>query len=212
MLERSDLFLALARSARAWQLAAVAALAGNVVLGVGFVEMALSSRYVPYLVEVDRHGNTSYAGPIPVADLPEEKLLLQQLRQFVWNLRVVVPDPVAEGELLARAYALADVPVRRSFEEHFARPENDPRTIAKNGTRTVDSITVLRLPQTEATYQLTWKEILLERRSFGVVEERSYQGLATVARAKDQTPEELADNPLGLLITGFTWTETTGGK
>ncbi|HEX4956391.1 MAG TPA: VirB8/TrbF family protein [Thermoanaerobaculia bacterium] len=212
VLERSDAFLRWARIARAWQLVAFFLLASNTVLAAGFVQLAMSSRVVPYLVEVDGHGNTRYAGPIEVADLPEERLLFQQLRSFLWNLRVVVPDATAQGKLLARAYALADTPVRRALDEHFAAPGNDPRTIAARASRSVEAITLLRLPEAPDTYQLDWKEVYVDRRGFGTLEERSFRGLATVRPVRDATPEILIDNPLGVVITAFTWTETTQNR
>lgn len=151
-------------------------------------------------------------GGLEVADLPEERLLLQQLRAFLWNLRVVVPDAAAQAKLLERAYALADSPLRQALDAHFAEPGNDPRTIAQRATRSVEAITVLPLPEAPGTYQLTWKEVDLDRRGFGITEERSYRGLATFRPARDLTPEQLADNPLGVLLTAFTWTETTQAR
>ena len=212
VLERSDAFLRLAQVARAWQLATFFLLAGNVVLGAGLVGLALSSRTVPYLVEVDAHGNTRYAGPLEVADLPEERLLVQQLRSFLWNLRVVVPDAAAQGKLLAGACARAEAPAPHAREGHSAEPENAPRRIAERATRSVESVSVLRLPEAPDTYQLTWTEVSLDRRGFGIREERPFRGLATLRPVKNLTPDELADNPLAVLVSAFTWTETTSSR
>ena len=208
-LERTDAFLNLARSLRNWQLAAFLLAIADVVLAGGFVRMALQTRYVPYLVETDRDGSTTYAGPIEAVDLPEERLVVQQIRQFIWNLRVLVDDPLAQQELYARAYALADLAVRRKLDEELSRPESDPRRLAQKLSRSVEAITILRLPKAESTYQVHWEETSFERTGFGTPEVRSFQGLITVDFARQLSPESLALNPLGLLVTELTWTETT---
>lgn len=207
--QRTDVFLGLAKALRNWQLVAFLLTVGNVVLVGGFVQVALATRYVPYVVERDAHGNTTYAGPLEAVDAPEERLVIQQLRQFIWNLRLVVDDPAAQQELVARAYALADLPVRRQLDDYFAKPEHDPRLLAPKATRSVERVTVLRLPKTDSTYQLQWTERVTWRTAFAASQERSYQALLTVEQARRLGAEALAYNPLGLLITELTWTEIT---
>ena len=208
-LQRTDAFLDLAKALRNWQLLAFLLVTGNVVLGAGFARLALSARVVPYVVEVDGQGNATFAGPLEAADTPEERLVLQQLRWFIWNLRLVVDDPRAQEELVARAYALADLPVRRKLDRYFSLPENDPRLIAPRFSRSVEGITLLRLPGTEDTYQVQWREVTLPKAGPGPARERTFQGLLTVEHAGRLDPEALAYNPLGLLIQELTWTETT---
>jgi type IV secretory pathway TrbF-like protein len=207
--KRTDVFLDLARALRNWQLLAFLLTVANVVLLAGFVRLALATRYVPYVVELDAHGNATYAGPLEAVDTAEERLIIQQLRQFVWNLRLVVADAAAQQELVARAYALADVPLRRQLDEYFSRPENDPRLLAPKASRAVERVTLLRLPHTTDTYQVQWTEVVTSRTAFGAGERHSFQGLLTAEQAERLTPEALAHNPLGLLVTEFTWTETT---
>jgi type IV secretion system protein VirB5 len=209
VLERTDAFLHLAKLARNWQLVAFLLAIGNVVLASGVVRVALSSRFVPYLVEVDRDGNATYAGPIETVDAPEERLILQQLRVFVWNLRVVVNDPAAQQELIARAYALADGPLRARLDEHFSQAAHDPRRIAPQASRTVERITLLKLPASADTYQVEWTEATRDRDAYARSRERSFHGLLTVARSERLPREALLYNPLGLLVTEFTWTEVT---
>ena len=208
VLQGTDAFLHLARLLRAWQLVAFLLVVANVVLASGVVRAALASRYVPYLVEVDPQGNTTYTGPIEAVDTPEERLVLHQLRNFVWNLRVVVNDPAAQQELVARSYALADGALRTKLDEHFSLPENDPRRIAPRASRSVERITLLRLPGTENTYQVQWTEATRERSAYALVQETSYQGLLTLTPARRLPAEALLYNPLGVLVTEFTWTET----
>lgn len=209
VLEATDAFYDLARALRNWQLLAFALVAGNVVLGTGFARLALAARVVPYIVEVDAQGQAVFAGPLAAADTPEERLILQQLRHWIWHLRLVAADPRAQEELVARAYALADLPVRRQLDRYFSRPENDPRLLAARLSRSVEGITLLRLPGTEDTYQVQWREVTLPRVGPGPARERTFQGLLTVERVEQLDPETLTDNPLGLLIREFTWTETT---
>ena len=209
LLPQTDAYVRLAKALRNWQLVAFFLAAADVVLAAGMVRLALTTRYVPYLVEADAHGNTVYAGPIEALDAPEERLIVQQLAVFLWNLFILVDDPPAQAELLARAYTVADAPLRHKLNEILARPENDPRLLAPRLARTVEDITILRLPETDSTYEVQWRELSRDRRSLGTTEVRTFRGLIRTARATKLSPEALAANPLGLLVTDFTWTETT---
>jgi len=201
--------LRLERALRNWQLITFLLVISNTVLVSAYVERAASSRYVPYIVEISPQGTTTYAGPITAVDTPEERLIVQQLRAFIWALRLVVDDPAAQQEMVARAYALADEPVRRQLDRTFSQPDQDPRVIAPKASRAARQITILRLPRTTDTYQVQWTEVTTYRTAYGYQEERSYQGLITVDLARNLPPEALAHNPLGLLVTELTWTETT---
>lgn len=209
MLGRTDLVLDLGKSLRNWQLATFLLSITNAILIIALTRLALAGRVVPYLVEVAPDGRTVYAGPIEALDTPEERLVVHQLRSFLWNLRAVTSDPVAQGELLSRAYALADAPLRRRLDAHFARIENDPRRLAQTASRAATAITILRLPGTEAVYQVRWSETITPRSAASLVREKSYEGLLTLARIDRLPPEAAAENPLGLLVTEFNWTETT---
>ena len=209
MIERTDTFLRLAKALRNWQLVTFLLVISNVVTVSGLAKLATSTRFVPYVVELDASGSASYLGPIEILDLPEERLIVAQLRGFLWNLRMVVDDPIAQQELVARAYSLADAPVRRQLDRYFSEPENDPRLIAPKASRAAERITILRLPRTESTFELRWTERYYARTQFSTARERSYQGLVTIERVDKLSPEALANNPLGLLITELTWTETT---
>ncbi len=209
MIEGTDLFLRLSRSLRNWQLLSFLLVIGNVVVVSGLTQLATSTRYVPYVVELDTSGSATYAGPIEALDMPEERLIVAQLRGFIWNLRMVVDDPIAQQEFVARAYSLADAPVRRQLDRYFAEPENDPRTIAPQASRAAERITILRLPGSETTYQVRWRERYHGRSQLAVTRERSFEGLVTVERVDSLSREALANNPLGLLVTELTWIETT---
>lgn len=205
--QRTDRYLDLAKAARSWQLVAMFLSAATVVLAGSFAKLALSTRLVPYVVEVDRGGNARWGGPIEAVKLPEERLVIAELRRFLWNLRVVVNDSVAQAELIARAYAFADTPLRTKLDQHFATPENDPRQIATRASRTIAALTILPLPGTKDTFELEWREVELDRTRVQSLRERSFKGLLTVSPARIESPEALIENPLGLLITDFHWTE-----
>lgn len=209
MLGRTDLVLDLGKSLRNWQLATFLLSITNAVLIIALTRLALAGRVVPYLVEVAPDGQTTYAGPIEALDTPEERLVVHQLRSFLWNLRAVTSDPVAQAELLARAYALADAPLRRRLDAHFARLGNDPRRLAQTASRAATAITILRLPSSDEVYQVRWTEATSPRSAGSRIETRTYEGLLTVARIDRLPPEAVARNPLGLLVTDFNWTETT---
>ena len=170
--------------------------------------MAMGTQVVPYIVEVGADGSTRYAGPIESLDTSQEALVLHELEEFIWNLRLVSSDLDAQRELITRAFALADGGVRSELETYFAQPDNDPRLIAQRGeTRKVETINVLQLPDSENVFEIRWTESHGSRRSFGRREKHHYRALAKVSRITEQTPSALLYNPLGVVITELNWSE-----
>jgi type IV secretion system protein VirB5 len=198
--------LRLERALRNWQLALFLALITLVVTTAALAKMAMGAQVVPYIVEVGPDGSTRYAGPIKALDTTSEALVLHELEEFVWNLRLVSTDVEAQRELITRAFALADTTVRGELESYFSDPENDPRNIAQLGTtRKVENIDALRLPGSKEVFEVRWTERERGRRSFTNRASRNYRALIKATRIADQTPEELLYNPLGIVITEFNW-------
>lgn len=106
--EFTNAFGDLAKGKRNWQLIAFAITGVLITVTLAYVQLAASSRVVPYVVEVDRLGQIVAVGTAEEMKLPEQRLVASQLAQFIRSIRAVLPvaASVAQAELVRRGYAL----------------------------------------------------------------------------------------------------------
>ena len=197
----------LARGKRNWQLVAFGLLALLGVVLVGYVRLAAEARITPYVVEVDRLGRAVAFGPAERTARTDPRIVAATLSLFIRNVRAVSSDPVAERELLYRAYAHAAARARRMLDDWFQAPDHDPRLLGRTVTRAVAVEAVLPVPGS-AVWRVQWTE--REQPVFvGSVREAAWEGYLTVRVRRPKTTSVIEDNPLGIYVSDLTWTEVT---
>src|SRR5579862_2336392 len=88
---------------RNWQIAAGGLLAASLILSIGIVWLATRSRYIPYVVEVDKLG---YALTVPQPLQPAaepatvERMERHEVAAFIREARAVSSDPQVEQYML----------------------------------------------------------------------------------------------------------------
>ena len=97
---------------RNWQIAAAGSIAVSLILAGGIVWLSTRSKFVPYVVEVDKLG---YAIGAPSAltenttRISTDRMVRYELAAFIRNAREVITDPAAEHQLIGQyTAALAD--------------------------------------------------------------------------------------------------------
>jgi type IV secretion system protein TrbF len=186
--------------ARSWRWAAFAALAASLVLAIGVVWQAAQSKVVPYVVEVDKLGDAVAVTRADRAATTDVRVVKAQLATWIVDVRSVSSDPLAQKSALAGSYAMtaatATIFLNDYYREHSPFGQN--RTVAVS----VDAV----LPVSKQTYQLQWSEDArdLQGRDLGAT-----HWLASVTVAFDPPTDErgILSNPLGLYITGISWTQ-----
>lgn len=210
--EFASVFGDLAKGKRNWQLAAFGALGVAVVLALGVVTLATTSRITPYVVEVDKLGRVQSVGPADRPGTVDQRVIVSQLAGFVRDIRTVLADPVAQADLVRRAYAYVDQRAAPFLSAYYAAPANDPRVIGRDLTRLVAVTSVLPLPGTvgrsgSATWKVTWTETAIPRTAGGVSTETAWEGYFTTRIVPPATVERITLNPLGLYVTSINWTQ-----
>ena len=186
--------------ARNWRWAAFAALAVSLVLAIGVVWEAAQSKVVPYVVEVDKLGDAVAVARADRAAPVDARVVKAELAAWVVDVRSVSSDPLAQKGALSRAYAATAATATTFLNDYYRQhsPFGQTRTVAVS----VDSV----LPISNQTYQIQWTEDArdLQGRDIG-----STQWLASVTVAFDPPTDErgILSNPLGLYITGISWTQ-----
>ena len=186
--------------ARNWRWAAFGALAVSLVLGVGVAWQAAQSKVVPYVVEVDKLGDAVAVARADRAAPTDMRVVKAQLAAWIVDVRSVSSDPLAQKSALSRSYALTAATATLFLNDYYRQhsPFGQPRTVAVS----VDAV----LPISKQTYQIQWSE---DARDLQGRDLATTHWIASVTVAFDPPSDErgILSNPLGLYITGISWTQ-----
>jgi type IV secretion system protein TrbF len=196
-------------SKRNWQIAALGSMLVSLMLAAIIAWLAGRSRYIPYVVEVDKLGyGITLAQPLTPASAPDAAARMEryEIAAFVHEAREVSSDPQVEQErlndLLAHARGAAD----HFLDEYYhADASHNPFQIAQKQTVTVAIDSILQLsPQ---SYEVRWSE---QRRDLN----GTALGLPVHWEAELETeivpPREadtIVSNPLGFYVDRVSWTQ-----
>lgn len=202
-------FADLARGKRNWQVAAFASLGLLVVVTAAYIHLASTAHITPYVVEVDALGQARAFGPAEQKLPAGDRLTIHQLSLFVRNLRTVYQDPLAQKDMIVRAYAFADASAQEWLNGYFSDPEHDPRLLAERLSRRVEIKSVIRVPESDS-WKVSWIEV--ETPNGTTTRRRSaWEGYLTVRREPPSTAATVTYNPLGLYVTAVNWTRVSQG-
>jgi type IV secretory pathway TrbF-like protein/type IV secretory pathway VirB9-like protein len=166
------------------------------------------SRVVPYVVEVDRLGAARAFGPAEPLRATDDRVIIRDLAGFVRDVRSVVADPLAQRDMVTRAFAFVDREAAAFLNIYFADPANDPRRLGRELTRLVEITGVLAVPGSAApsqqsptrTWKVSWTERTVPRAAGGLPSEAAWEGYFTIRVVPPtHVDERFTLNPLGSL-------------
>jgi type IV secretory pathway TrbF-like protein len=186
--------------ARNWRWAAFGAIAVSLVLAIGVAWQAAQSKVVPYVVEVNKLGDAVAVARADRAAPTDMRVIKAQLAAWIVDVRSISSDPLAQKSALARSYALTAATATIFLNDYYRQhsPFGQPRTVAVS----VDAV----LPISKQTYQIQWSE---DARDLQGRDLAATHWIASVTVAFDPPTDErgILSNPLGLYITGISWTQ-----
>jgi type IV secretion system protein VirB5 len=186
-------------SARAWRATAFAGLAAAALLGAGLTAVALQKRTFVHVVEVAPEGQVLNVRAIDGRWSPTEAQVAHHLSRFVRLVRSLPTDGVVLRENWLAAYAFL-TPQAAAHLNELAR-EDDPFLSLGRVGRTVHIRSVIA--RSDRSWEVSWIERATN--ATGAGDPELYTGVFTVTTRAPRTSEEIAVNPLGLLISDFSW-------
>lgn len=185
--------------ARNWRLMAFGCFAMSACLSGALIWQSLQSRVVPYVVEVDRLGETRALAPAIQDYHPADAQIAWYLGRFISKVRSVSTDPVLVRRDWLEAY---DFVTDRAaiFLNEYARA-NDP--FAKIGLRSVSVQVISIVRASDSSFQVKWTEQTYERGS--LVGTQRWTAILTITIRKPRSVDELRKNPLGLFVNAIDW-------
>jgi type IV secretion system protein VirB5 len=185
--------------ARNWRLMALGQLLLASGLAGALVWSETQGTVVPYVVEVDRLGETRAIGPAIESYQPKDAEIAWHLARFISNVRSLSFDPVLVRRSWLEAYDYASAKAARFLDE-FARA-SDP--FSQIGTRTiaVDVTSVVRA--SSDSFQVKWEERAYERGN--LVSTTHWTAILGITIDPPRDADTLRRNPLGLYVRDLAW-------
>jgi type IV secretion system protein VirB5 len=197
---------------RNWQIAAGGLLAATLILAGGVVWQATRSRYIPYIVEVDKLGFAlTVPQPLNASATPDAEARIQryEIATFIRNARSVSSDPQVEQQqlnsLLAHARGAAD-----HFLDSYYHSDgftHNPFKLAQKQTVTVQIDSILQI--SKQSYQVRWTEITRDLNEVNLGAPTYWEAQLETQVIPPNSADTIVSNPLGLFVTQISWTQQT---
>lgn len=198
-------------AAKVWQAVAIGSLAVAGLAVAGLVSVARQSRFVPYIVEVDKLGQVGairQASVIDPANLDTVKKAM--LASFITKARLVTPDQQLQANAIRDVYAsLANQdPATAKLNEWFnGAKDRNPFTRA---TKVLVSASITGvIQQSPDSWQVDWREEVTSRQGEpqGTTNMRALLTVYVVPPTARTTEQEIQRNPIGLFIKDLNWSQ-----
>lgn len=207
----NDLSAANVASRKMFQLLGVLALLVALAGVGGAVYVGSQSKFIPYVVEVDRLGQFQAVGPVDRAAPVDQRIVHAALADWIGNVRLVTPDIALQRKAVFKVYSMLapnDPATAKTNEWLNGTEESTPFRRAAVETVSIEVASVL--PQSPDTWQIDWIETIRDRQGVRKGTPQRWRALVTVytlpANA-DTTDDDMRNNPLGIHLRDFSWSK-----
>lgn len=175
----------------------------------GMIYIGSQSKFVPYVVEVDKLGQAAAVAPAQRASDADPRVVHAAVASFINDARLVTPDIALQRKAVFRLYSMLssnDPATAKANEWLNGTEDSSPFKRAVKETISIDILSVI--PQTPDTWQVDWMETIRDRQ--GVVKTKPFRMRAlvtvyTVPATPQTTEEQVRNNPLGIYVRDFSW-------
>jgi type IV secretory pathway TrbF-like protein len=201
----------LMNSLRMWQAVALICLMITLAAIGGIIHLASQSKFVPYVIEVDKLGQTMAVAPAQRAAPVDNRVVHASLAAFMSNARLVTPDIALQRKAILSVYAMmnADDPAASKMTAWLNGNEAS-NPFHRAAKETVETEIISVIPQSPDTWQIEWNEKVFDRQGVPVGQPYRMRALAAVdiVPPTDSTSEEkIRQNPLGVFVRDFSWSK-----
>lgn len=194
---------------QSWQLISLLSLLIALAAVGGMIHLGSQSKFIPYVVEVDKLGQTVAAGPLTAAAKADPRIVHAAVAEFIGDARIVTPDVALQRRAVFRVYAKLspnDPATAKMNEWLNGHAQASPFKRAEKEMVNVEIRTVL--PQSPDTWQVDWVETSRDRQGTVKGAPVTMRALVTVYTAEvssQTTDEQLRNNPMSIFVRDFSW-------
>lgn len=194
--------------ARNWRLIAFGCLLLALLMAGGLIWRSTQSVVTPYVVEVDRLGQVRAVGEAATPYRLNDAQIAYHLAQFITRVRAVPIDPVVLRQNWLQAYHYTTGQGAIGLND-YARTQNPFERVGKESV-TVEVSSVVRASAN--SFQARWQEQhFIDGAATGI---QYWTAVLTTVIQQPRTEEALRNNPLGIYVSGLSWSrelQTTEG-
>jgi type IV secretory pathway TrbF-like protein len=203
-------------SRQTWQVVGILSLLIALAGVGGIIHIGSQSKFIPYIIEVDKHGQTIAVGPTTAGSTADPRVIHASVADFITNARMVTPDVALQRKAVFRVYAMLspnDPATQKMNEWLNGTPESSPfkRAVKEMVSTEIRSV----LPQSPDTWQVEWVETIRDRQGVLKGQPVNMRALVNVYIAtptSQTTDEQLRNNPLGIYVRDYSWSIITSSK
>jgi type IV secretory pathway TrbF-like protein len=201
-----DRYMDLARDKHNWQIA-WRITAGLLAVSIAFNgKYMLDSKYIPYMVVVDKLGTVVSVGPADKANpIDVKRIERSEMIEWVENTRRVVSDQAAQKDYLRKSYARVEEGSKAKRELDDFIEKTKPFEMAAINTKEAEVKYALR--RGDNTFEVEWTETLIAPNGEKLPAER-WKGVFTYKLVVPQDDKAIRANGAGFYITDFQWSKT----
>ncbi len=187
--------------AKNWRLVALGSLILSAGLATGLVWQSTRGTIVPWVVEVDKLGQTQAVAPATAGYRPNDAQIAYQLSEFISNVRSIPNDPVVVRGDWLKAYDFTTDQGAQVLNGYAQ--SSDP--FAKVGTTqvAVEVLSVIRA--SPSSFRITWIERAYTNGQLATTQR--WSAIVSVIIDPPSDANRLRKNPLGIYVTGINWSQ-----
>jgi type IV secretion system protein TrbF len=198
-------------SLHVWQLLCLACLLIALASVAGITYFGSQTKFVPYVIEVDKLGEAVAVGPAQLAGPADARVVRASLASFISSARLVTPDLEVQRKAIFCVYGMLKTkdPATTKMNEFLnGAPETSPFVRAAKITVNTDIGSVL--PISATSWQVDWQETTRDRDG-GLVGKPVH--LRAVLETYILPPNinareiDIQRNPLGIFVHDYNWQE-----
>src|SRR5580693_6701330 len=196
-----------------WQIASGGLLLLSLILAGGMVWLVSRSRFVPYVVEVDKLGYAlTVPHPLTPAAVPNVTARMQryEVAAFIRNARSVSSDPEVEHQMLNSLLAHARGAADRFLDAYYHSDSftHNPFKLSEKQTVSIQIDSILQL--SPSSYQVRWTEQQRDLNGVVVGTPNHWEAVLQTQIVPPNSDDAIVSNPLGFYVTQIVWTEQQG--
>ncbi|EDB8709766.1 conjugal transfer protein TrbF [Salmonella enterica subsp. enterica serovar Schwarzengrund] len=196
-------------SRQTWQVVGILAMLIALASVGGVIHIGSQSKFIPYVVQVDKMGQTLAAGPVTAADKADPRIIHATIADFINNARMVTPDVALQRKAVFKVYAhlSPNDPATPKMNE-WLNGDADASPFKRAAKEMVSTEITSVIPQSPDTWQVDWTETTRDRQGAMKGQPVSMRALVTVYTAEptsQTTDEQLRNNPMTIYVRDYSW-------
>ena len=185
--------------ARNWRFMAFGCLFLSAGFASALVWQSARGTVVPWVVEIDRHGESRAVEPAVADYRPTDPQVAWHLARFIEQVRGLPSDPIVLRQAWLRAHEFTTDRGAVALNE-YAR-SNDPFTRVGKEQVSVEVSSVIRA--SPDSFRVAWTEQHYENGQLSRTER--WTAILTIFLQQPRTAERLRANPLGIYVNAISW-------